>query len=148
MTGASIRSGRCLCGAVTFRAGFEVTADGLHVDVCHCGMCRRQIGGPLMSVVCKSLDIVTGAQLGIYRSSEWGERGFCKACGSNLYFRMQDGSFHGVNAGALDDLSDAILTAEIFIDDKPGFYDFAQPTQKMTGAEVRALFAPKDRSDG
>ena len=36
------KTGRCLCGAVTF------TAKGVerHVHACHCGMCRRWAGGP------------------------------------------------------------------------------------------------------
>ncbi len=135
------RNGRCLCGAVTFKATFALSGDGLHVDACHCGMCRRQIGGPLMTAPCERIDVEAGEHLGVYRSSDWAERAFCKVCGSNLFFRMLDGSFSAVNAGALDDLSDAKFTTEIFIDDKPAYYDFAQPTKKMTGAEVRALFA-------
>jgi hypothetical protein len=138
------RNGKCLCGAVTFTATVALSDDGLHVDACHCGICRRQIGGPLMTVACKDLDVPATPSLGVYQSSDWGERGFCKTCGSNLFFRMRDGSFSAVNAGALDDLSDAKFTMEIFIDDKPAYYDFAQKTKKLTGDDVRALFAPKD----
>lgn len=31
---------------------------------------------------------------------------------------------------------------QIFVDSKPDFYDFANATDKMTGAEVFAKFAP------
>jgi hypothetical protein len=81
------------------------------------------------------------SQLGVYQSSDWAERLFCKTCGANLFYRMRDGSMHSVNAGALDDLSGLKFTTEIFIDEKPDYYDFAQPTKKMTGAEVMAMFA-------
>ncbi len=134
------RSGGCLCGAVKFSATPKLNADRLHVDACHCSMCRRQVGGPLMAVACDTFEVTAGQSLGVYQSSDWAERCFCTRCGSNLFWRMRDGSFFTVNAGALDDLSDAKFTAEIYIDQKPPYYDFAQATQKLTGAEVRALF--------
>ena len=55
--------------------------------------------------------------------------------------RMKDGGLFSVSAGALDDLSDSNFTTEIFVDEKPDFYDFAQNTKKMMGAEVMAAFA-------
>lgn len=137
----SERTGRCLCGAVAFRATPKAHEDGVHVDACHCGMCRRSVGGPLMGVELDGpLRIDDTTHLGVYASSDWAERLFCKVCGSNLFYRLTDGSMHTVNAGALDDLSDAKFTMEIFIDDKPDYYDFAQPTKKMTGADVMAAF--------
>lgn len=134
------RNGGCLCGAVKFTATPKPHDDGLHVDACHCTMCRRQVGGPLMAVACDHIDVANSEALGVYQSSDWAERCFCNRCGSNLFWRLRDDSFHSVNAGALDDLSGATLTAEIYIDQKPAFYDFSQPTQKLTAAEVRALF--------
>ncbi len=35
-------------------------------------------------------------------------------------------------------------TSQIFIDEKPAYYDFANKTHNMTGAEVFAAFAPPD----
>ena len=35
------RTGRCLCGAVTY----EVTGDPIATAVCHCDHCQRQGGG-------------------------------------------------------------------------------------------------------
>ncbi|MEO1014475.1 MAG: GFA family protein [Pseudomonadota bacterium] len=136
------RTGRCLCGAVTFKATPQQHDDGLHVDVCHCGMCRRLIGGPLMAVsLAGPPKIDNDAHLGVYSSSDWAERVFCKKCGSNLFYRFKDGTMHSVNAGALDDLSCATFPVEIFIDEKPDFYDFAGDRKRMTGAEVIAAFA-------
>ena len=40
--------GQCLCGAVEF----EVDVPMRTYSVCHCGLCRRWSGGPLMSVHC------------------------------------------------------------------------------------------------
>ena len=36
------------------------------------------------------------------------------------------------------------FTSQIFIDEKPAYYDFANKTHNMTGAEVFAAFAPPD----
>ena len=136
------RSGRCLCGAVAFTCEPMPQEDGVHVDACHCGMCRRQIGGPLMGVtLAKAPTVEDESQLVVYNSSEWSQRLFCKTCGSNLCYRLRKNDFHTVHAGALDDISDAKLALEIFVDDKPDYYDFAQETKKMTGAEVLAAFA-------
>jgi hypothetical protein len=34
------------------------------------------------------------------------------------------------------------MSLQVFIDSKPQFYDFANETKMMTGAEVVAAFAP------
>ena len=136
------RSGKCLCGGVKFTCTPKPQDDGMHVDACHCGMCRRSVGGPFLGVSLAEPPIVEDeSQLNVYKSSEWAERLFCKTCGSNLFYRMTDTDFHTVLVGALDDMADAKLTLEIFTDEKPGYYDFAQDTKKMTGAEVMAMFA-------
>ncbi len=148
-TAATEKTGRCLCGAVVFKATPAPHDDGVHVDACHCGMCRRQIGGPLMAVTTAGpVTVEDPTHLGVYRSSDWAERCFCKKCGSNLFWRMRDGSFTSVNAGAFDDTSDAKLTLEIFIDEKPGYYDFAGERKRMTGDEVLAAFAGGGTASG
>ncbi|MDX2287894.1 MAG: GFA family protein, partial [Hyphomicrobiaceae bacterium] len=79
---ATARTGGCLCGAVKFAATPKPHDDGVHVDACHCAMCRRQVGGPLMAVACDKVEVTAGAYLGVYQSSAWAERCFCKRCGS------------------------------------------------------------------
>ncbi|NWH08975.1 MAG: GFA family protein [Alphaproteobacteria bacterium] len=138
MTSGKTLSGRCLCGAVTFTA--EPRA--LHMDSCHCSMCRRWSAGPLFAVdVGTSLKIADGAKLGVYGSSDWAERCFCSVCGSTLFWRMRDGSFTGVSAQAFDDPGIFEFTTEIFVDEKPANYAFAGERKRMTGAEVLAAFS-------
>ena len=142
MEATAARTGRCLCGAVKFTATPKAHDDGIHVDACHCSMCRRLIGGPLLSVTLESAPVFEDeTHLGVYPSSDWAERLFCKVCGSNLIYQFRDGSMYSANAGALDDLSDAKFTVEIFVDEKPEFYSFAGDRKRMTGAEVIAAFA-------
>ena len=133
-------NGGCLCGAVRFSAEPKDRSMG----VCHCSMCRRWSGGVYMAVECTG-DVAIGDEtaLGVYRSSGYGERVFCKTCGASLMWRMQDGSHHSVSVQAFDDPSLFAFKSEIFIDEKPGSYTFANETHKMTGAEVFELYAPK-----
>lgn len=133
-------SGRCLCGAVKF------SADGAKrdVDICHCGMCRRWSAGPFIGLGHDGDVRFEGAEnIGVYKSSEWGERAFCKTCGSVLYWHLAGSDHYTLSAGALDEQSGFTLTQQIFIDEKPDYYDFANETPKLTGAEVMAAFEAK-----
>ncbi|MBX8811555.1 GFA family protein [Pseudochrobactrum algeriensis] len=130
--------GRCLCGSVQFSA--KPVND--EMGACHCSMCRRWSGGVFLCVDCgDSLEITKGDDLGFYGSSAWGERGFCKVCGSTLMWRMQDGSHNVVSVQAFENPSQFRFTTEIYIDCKPDSYAFANDTSKMTEAEFLAAFA-------
>lgn len=132
-------SGQCLCGAVSLR----VTPEAMHADACHCAMCRRWSGGPFMSLPCGTNVVIEqdGDALALYDSSDWGQRGFCKRCGSLLFYRMREQGTYYVSTGLFDDIEGLSFETEIFIDSKPGWYAFANDTRKMTGAEVVAAFA-------
>ena len=137
-------SGHCLCGAVSFKA----EAAGHDVAVCHCGMCRRSAGGPMMFIDTEGTPVFEGAdKIAIYQSSEWGERGFCSVCGSNLFWKAAGKDQYTFSAGALDDQSQLHLATEIYIEDKPAFYDFANDTLKQTGAEATAAFVASTDKD-
>ena len=129
-------SGQCLCGAVKFKAAPKSEEMG----VCHCVMCRRWTGGVFMAVTCDRVDVEDDSQLGVYTSSDWGERCFCKKCGSTLFWRMRDGSHNAVSVQAFDNPEAFAFTSQIFIDEKPLSYDFANNTKNMTGPEVIAAF--------
>jgi len=133
-------TGRCLCGAVRYHAALK----NLEIGACHCSMCRRWTSGPLLAVEPEGAVVFDNEeQIGAYCASEWGERGFCRTCGTNLFWRMQDGSHVVICAGTLDDASGLRLTTEIFVDEKPAYYDFANETNKLTGQQVFEMFAPE-----
>jgi hypothetical protein len=137
MTEQTVKGG-CLCGAVRFTA----TPKNRHVDACHCSMCRRWSAGPMFAIDCSgTLKIEDETHLGTYRSSEWAERCFCKLCGTSLFCRLVGKDFAAVSAEALDDQSGYVFTTQIFIDEKPPHYDFANKTKMMTGADVFAAFS-------
>ncbi len=140
MTGQPM-SGGCLCGAVRFTA----TPPNCDVSACHCGMCRKWSAGPFLCLDGGStLKVEDASQLGVYRSSEWAERCFCKKCGSVLFYRLVQNGNSYASAEAFDDRAGYALTSQVFIDEKPAYYDFANKTHNMTGAEVFAAFAPPD----
>lgn len=127
--------GKCLCGAI------EVTANvAPEVHACHCGMCRRWGGGPAFVVEAKEGGVEFMGKPATYRSSDWAERGFCSQCGSHLFYRLVETDQYMLSAGLFQDEDGLRLAAQIFIDEKPGFYDFANDTPKQTGAEVFAQF--------
>jgi hypothetical protein len=44
--------------------------------------------------------------------------------------------------GLFDEAPEFSFDQQIFIDEKPAYYRFANDTRNMTGAEVFALYAP------
>ena len=143
-----VRTGRCLCGAVTFEAELGEDAYG----ACHCSMCRRWTGGAPLFAIQATVRVTAGEdRIASYRSSDWAERAFCAACGMNLWYRVSapgphEGAVH-LAVGTLEDAGDLSLASEIFIDEKPAGYALAGETRKLTGAEVFAMFAPPSGAD-
>lgn len=77
--------GGCLCGAIRYRIAGPVSL-AVH---CHCSMCRRASGAPVMTFVVAGKEdfrVIKG-EPAVYRSSEHGERDFCPRCGAQLTFR-------------------------------------------------------------
>ncbi len=137
-------SARCLCGKVNFTTDEEIK----DVSACHCEMCRRWSSGPMLAVHLKVKPTITGEEsITWYKSSDWAERGFCSNCGTNLFYLITgDKPEYIATAGLFDDQSALNLKSQIFIDEKPSFYEFAGDIPSMTGAEVFAMYAPPNET--
>ncbi len=132
-------NGSCLCGSTRIIAPDLSNKAG----ACHCATCRKWGGGPLMAVDCgTSVTFENEEHVSVFDSSPWAERGFCNQCGSHLFYRIKESNQYIMPAGLFDD-AEFIFNHQVFIDEKPGFYSFANETHDMTGAEVFAEFAPK-----
>ncbi len=139
--GGVVHKGHCLCGAVTF----TVVPVNSEIGACHCSTCRHWTAGPYMAIDCgSSFNTDSDESLGVYDSSEWAERGFCRQCGTSLFYRLKDGGQSYVSVEAIEDLQGISLAEEVFIDEKPDYYGFSQATKQMTGAELFAYFSAKD----
>jgi hypothetical protein len=137
-------SGKCLCGDVKFTA----IPDAMQSGACHCSMCRHWSGGVFMAVSCgDSVQFDSEESLGIYQSSQWGERVFCKNCGSSLMWRSRDNKHQNVSMQVFDNPQLFEFANQYFIDLKPDNYSFANQTDNMTEAELMAMFASSPEGD-
>lgn len=129
--------GQCLCGVITITA-----PDKQEIDACHCGMCRRWGGGPALGLaVGPEVEIEGSDKLKTYRSSDWAERAFCGECGTHVYYKLLPTGDFFLPAGLFQDEVGFEFKEQIFIDRKPGYYEFANQTLNLTEAEVFAKFA-------
>jgi hypothetical protein len=130
--------GQCVCGAVSFMA-YNMNNS---VGACHCDMCRQWGGGPFMEVDCGSEVTFKGEEnISIFNSSDWAERGFCKNCGSHLFYRFKEGRLYMMPVGLFEDDSRFVFEKQVFIEEKPAYYSFANNTEEMEGDELVAQFA-------
>ena len=140
MTTATL-AGTCLCGAV------KVTAQNANTNIgaCHCGTCQRWGGGPLLAVDCgQDVSFSNEDSVGRFSSSEWAERGFCKQCGTHLFYHLKGRDLYMMPAGLFSGTPDFNFDHQVFIDEKPHYYAFANNTHNMTGAEAFASFAAEE----
>lgn len=137
MTDTSVGKGQCLCGSV------KVTANAMshNVGACNCTMCRKWTGGPLMAVDCGS-DVVFDGEENVktYDSSAWAERGFCSNCGNHLFYKLKANNQYIIPVGLFDNAENIIFDHQVFIDEKPDYYDFSNETYNMTGKDVFEKF--------
>ena len=76
-----------------------------------------------------------------YASSEWAERGFCSKCGTHLFYLLKQNNQYIMPPDIFDDVKSPTFDHQIFIEEKPEYYTFANSTKNMTGPEVFAAFA-------
>ncbi|MFB4393959.1 MULTISPECIES: GFA family protein [unclassified Pseudomonas] len=126
------KQGTCLCGAITLR----IAVDDNQVSACHCGMCRKWTGGPLLCVHSDHAPTFEGRAPSVYDSSEWAQRGFCGQCGTHLYYRLTDKTSYAIPAGLFDGDNAWDFTLQIFIEQKPAWYCFANQTTDLTGEQA------------
>lgn len=136
MADAPELTGRCLCGAVRMTARHVQD----RVGACHCGMCQKWGGGPLLTIEC-DVRFDGGDDIAVYDSSEWAERGFCRKCGSHLFYHLKASARFEVPVGLLERADGLVFDEQIFIEEKPAFYSFAEDTKTLTGAEAFARYA-------
>src|SRR5581483_8941759 len=93
-------TGGCQCGAVRY----ALATAPEQVNVCHCRMCEKASGGPLMTfarVKKPGLRWTRGAPAS-FRSSSLVERHFCAACGTPLTYNFIERPYISVTLGSLD----------------------------------------------
>jgi hypothetical protein len=122
-------TGGCLCGAVHFEVHGPLTAP----TACHCGQCRRQTGHFVVSSNAARDDVMFQKQDGLawYRSSDFAQRGFCKECGSTLFWSGDGKDYLSIALGALDPPTGLKIAKHIYVVDKSDYYDITDDLPKF-----------------
>lgn len=94
-----------------------------------------------MAVDCGS-DVVFDGEENVktYDSSAWAERGFCSNCGNHLFYKLKANNQYIIPVGLFDNAENIIFDHQVFIDEKPDYYDFSNETYNMTGKDVFEKF--------
>ena len=98
----------------------------------------------MFAAVVESVGFEGRDNLAVYSSSEGASRGFCKQCGSHLFYYLKPADQYLMCVGAFDDASPFELAREIFVDHKPAGYALAGNLQRLTEAQVLAQYAPPE----
>ena len=126
----------CVCGAVTI----ETAKIAEHFHACHCGTCRQWGSAAFMAIECPEGLTISGEEnVKRFSSSEWAERGFCLQCGTHLFYHLKDSPIYHLSLGLLNP-EHSEFAHQYFIDQKPNYYEFGNPTKMLTGEELFKLF--------
>jgi hypothetical protein len=130
-TAAARHAGSCLCGGVRFVATAPLRA----VLACHCRECRKQSGHfvAMTSVPLDRFELLAGDSLAWYRASAAAERGFCRACGSTLFWKPADEPRISIAAGAFDGPIGVTVERHIHCAEKGDYYEIADGLPQLPG---------------
>jgi hypothetical protein len=124
--------GGCLCGQVRFR----VTAPPLDAGYCHCRMCQRNAGSPVVAWVTfptGSFAFIAGTPR-THASSATGRRQFCGECGSYLVFHSTDRPEEvSINTASLDDPGAFPPRRHIFVESRIPWFHTADDLPRSEG---------------
>ena len=114
-------TGGCLCGAVRY----EVRGPLRDIVNCHCSMCQRQHGnfGPHSKARKENITVTKSDGLEWFKTSDIARRGFCRVCGSSLFWEPFNLDGTGIVAGSLDAPTGLKTIGHIFVGEKSDFYE-------------------------
>ncbi|MEL6919858.1 MAG: GFA family protein [Pseudomonadota bacterium] len=127
------RSGSCNCGAVTF----DVTGALRAVVYCHCTQCRKQTGNYVGATRAgdEQLTIRGGDNLTWFAASPHAKRGFCKTCGSAMFWKADGSPRTSIMAGVIDKPTGLGSGFHIYCEDKGDYYEIADGLAQFAQAD-------------
>ena len=126
--------GSCFCNAIKFVAELP----SKWCAHCHCSMCRKTHGAGYVTWVgfeTGQVQLVSGEdQLSWFSSSAQAQRGFCRTCGSSLFFKSERwaGELH-IALGCMDDEIDRSPQANAFFDKHVNWMPIDDTLKKVAG---------------
>jgi hypothetical protein len=124
-------SGRCQCSAVSYR----VSGNMRDVVYCHCSQCRRIHGhAPGYSAARKAEMAIEGEENIVwYRASNQAQRGFCRSCGSSLFWKPDGRETVSISAGSINAPTGLKSVRHIYAGDKGDYYQIADGVPQDAG---------------
>jgi hypothetical protein len=136
-------AGGCQCGAVRY----ALYAQPVRGNICHCGMCRKASGNYFAAFTGVKLENFawTKGEPAVFRSSVLAERGFCRDCGTPLFFRYVETNRIAVTIGSLDDPAAAGLPEKQYgVEGRlPAFFALASLPEETTDEALPAAWREK-----
>jgi hypothetical protein len=120
---AESHAGGCACGEVRYRVAGALRP----VVACHCSQCRKSFTNYAAFSAARRGDLTIDDPAAVcwYSSSPGVRRGFCRRCGSALFWDKADNDFVSLAAGSLDQPSGLRQVRHIYAADKADFYEIA-----------------------
>jgi hypothetical protein len=95
-----VSAGGCLCGAVRY----AVAGEPIDAGFCHCRLCQRQSGAPVVAWATFPRAAVTfTGPAAAFRATPAATRTFCPKCGTNLAFAADGTGRVDLTLASLDD---------------------------------------------
>jgi hypothetical protein len=114
------RTGRCLCGAVSFK----LAAEPLATRICWCRDCQHSSANGTVNLIVSADHLSTVGELTEYtKTADSGNqitRQFCPVCGTHLFAKVSARpQFRVVRAGNLDDPSSIQPDTNVWVSSAP-----------------------------
>jgi hypothetical protein len=115
-----VHHGKCLCGAVTYRA------EGL-VDIwyCHCKQCRTLTGHVMAACRTERERLKVSGEVVWAPHSGTSEHARCASCGSLLFWANSRSTKVSVLPGALDHTQGIGVSGHIYVSEKGDYYEIS-----------------------
>lgn len=125
-------TGSCFCGAVAY----EIKGTIRDVVHCHCSQCTKLNGnfGSHSKAKNDTITITKDEGLTWYQISEQAYRGFCKHCGSALFWKQIKQDVTGIVAGSIDSPTGLKTIGHIFVEEKSDFYEITDNAQQFSAS--------------
>ena len=107
---------------------------------CHCVQCRKASGHYWAATHAPSRNItmIRGRSLAWFRSSDHARKGFCRRCGSWLFWRMDGRDGFSISGGAFDCDLPVRLEKHIFVSEKGSYYEIGDGLPQADGFDLDA----------
>jgi hypothetical protein len=112
---------------------YEVHGPLRDAIACHCSQCLSWSGNFVVATQARTVDLRFVADDGLawYESSPEASRGFCRTCGSNLFWRPHGRDVTSIMAGTVANPTGLRISHHIYVDDKPDFYEICDGLPRL-----------------